>query len=150
MVFLVNGLPVAVVETKGARKRDAIEAGFAQIRRYHRDTPELMTAPQVFDLTHLLDFYYGVTWSLDRKDLFNWKDEEPGNFEKKVKRFFARERFLKLLGDWIVVLQEGRRARGRSSSASTRRGPSRRWSSGRSTRRGAGASSGTPRARARP
>jgi type I restriction enzyme R subunit len=105
-VFLVNGIPVAVVETKGARRRDAIEAGLAQIRRYHRDTPELMTAPQVFDLTHLLDFYYGVTWSLDRKDLFNWKDEEPGNFEKKVKRFFARERFLKLLGDWIVFFKK--------------------------------------------
>ncbi len=106
VMFLVNGLPVAVVETKGARKREAIEAGLAQIRRYHRDTPELMTAPQVFDLTHLLDFYYGVTWSLDRKDLFNWKDEEPGNFEKKVKRFFARERFLKLLGDWIVFFKK--------------------------------------------
>jgi type I restriction enzyme R subunit len=106
VVFLVNGVPVAVVETKAARRRDAIEAGLAQIRRYHRDTPELMTAPQVFDLTHLLDFYYGVTWSLDRKDLFNWKDEEPGNFERKVKRFFARERFLKLLGDWIVVFKK--------------------------------------------
>jgi type I restriction enzyme R subunit len=106
VVFLVNGIPVAVVETKGARRRDAIEAGLAQIRRYHRDTPELMTAPQVFDLTHLLDFYYGVTWSLDRKDLFNWKDEEPGSFEKKVKRFFARERVLKLLGDWIVFFKK--------------------------------------------
>ncbi|HLF95301.1 MAG TPA: HsdR family type I site-specific deoxyribonuclease, partial [Planctomycetota bacterium] len=105
VMFLVNGLPVAVVETKGARRRDAIDAGLAQIRRYHRETPELMTAPQVFDLTHLLDFYYGVTWSLDRKDLFNWKDEEPGSFERKVKRFFARERFLKLLGDWIVFFK---------------------------------------------
>jgi type I site-specific restriction-modification system R (restriction) subunit len=52
VMFLVNGLPVAIVETKGVRRRDAMEAGLAQIRRYHRDTPELMTAPQVFDLTH--------------------------------------------------------------------------------------------------
>jgi len=105
VMFLVNGIPVALVETKGATKRDGVDEGVAQVRRYHRETPELVTAPQVFDVTHLLDFYYGVTWSLDRKDLFNWKDEERGNFERKVKRFFARERFLKLLGDWIVFFK---------------------------------------------
>ncbi|OGK78062.1 MAG: deoxyribonuclease HsdR [Candidatus Rokubacteria bacterium GWC2_70_16] len=105
VMFLINGLPVAVVETKGAARKDAIDEGVAQIRRYHRETPEMLTAPQVFDVTHLLDFYYGVTWNLDRKDLFNWKDEEPGNFERKVKRFFARERFLRVLGDWIVFFK---------------------------------------------
>src|SRR5262249_38268114 len=75
-------------------------------RRYHRETPELMTAPQVFDVTHILDFFYGVTWNLDRKSLFNWKDEERGNFERKVKRFFARERFLKYLESWIVFYKK--------------------------------------------
>jgi len=105
VMFLVNGIPVALVETKGAKKRDGIDEGITQIRCYHRETPELMTAPQVFDVTHLIDFYYGVTWNLDRKNLFNWKDEEPGNFERKVKRFFARERFLKLLSDWIIFFQ---------------------------------------------
>ena len=44
----------------------------------------MLTAPQVFDITHLISFYYGVTWSLDRRNLFNWKDEEPGNFEQKL------------------------------------------------------------------
>jgi type I restriction enzyme R subunit len=53
-------------------------------------------------VTRLVDFFYGVTWNLDRKNLFNWKDEEAGNFERKVKRFFGRERFLKLLRDWII------------------------------------------------
>ncbi len=104
-MFLVNGVPVALVETKAATKREGIDEGMTQIRRYHRETPELLTAPQVFDITHLLDFYYGVTWNLDRKDVFNWKDEEKGNFERKVKRFFARERFLKLLRDWIVFFK---------------------------------------------
>ncbi|MBI1894175.1 MAG: HsdR family type I site-specific deoxyribonuclease, partial [Candidatus Rokubacteria bacterium] len=102
VMFLVNGVPVALVETKGTRKANAIDEGFAQVRRYHRETPELLTAPQVFNVTHLIHFYYGVTWNLERKDFFNWKDEERGNFERKVKRFFARERFLKLLGEWIV------------------------------------------------
>jgi type I restriction enzyme R subunit len=102
VVFLINGIPVAVVETKSAAKPNGMEIAWTQIRRYHRETPELMTLPQVFDITHLLDFFYGVTWNLDRKGLFNWKDEESGNFEKKVKRFFSRERFLKLLWRWIV------------------------------------------------
>src|SRR3990170_3225791 len=105
VMFLINGIPLALVETKGARKASAIDEGITQIRRYHRETPELMTAPQVFNITHLIDFYYGVTWNLDRKDVFNWKDEEKGNFERKVKRFFARERFLKLLRDWIVFFK---------------------------------------------
>ena len=102
VLFIVNGIPVALVETKGAAKQDGIDEGVTQVRRYHRETPEMMTAPQIFNVTHLIDFYYGVTWNLDRKDIFNWKDEEKGNFEKKVKRFFARERFLKILGEWIV------------------------------------------------
>lgn len=106
VIFLINGIPIAVVETKSARKAEGIAEGFAQIQRYHRETPEMMTAPQIFDVTHLLDFYYGVTWNFDRKDFFNWKDEEKGNFEKKVKRFFARERFLKLLKEWIVFYKK--------------------------------------------
>jgi len=102
VMFLLNGVPVAVVETKGATKADAIDVGVTQIRRYHRETPEMLVAAQVFDVTRLVDFFYGVTWNLDRKNVFNWKDEESGNFERKVKRFFGRERFLKLLKDWII------------------------------------------------
>lgn len=106
VVFVINGIPVALVETKSAAKKEGIEEGIAQIRRYHRETPELVTAPQIFDVTHLIDFYYGVTWNLDRKSLFNWKDEEKGNFERKVKRFFARERFLRFLESWIVFYKK--------------------------------------------
>ena len=106
VMFLINGVPVAFVEAKSPRKRDALNDALAQVRRYHRETPELVVAPQVFDVTHLVDFYYGATWSLERKTLFNWKDEEPGHFERKVKRFFARERFLRMLSDWILVIRK--------------------------------------------
>lgn len=102
VMFLINGIPVAIVETKSARKTRGIEEGLTQIREYHHETPEMLTMPQVFDITHLIDFYYGVTWSLSRKNLFNWKDEEKGNFEKKVKRFFGQKRFLKMLKDWML------------------------------------------------
>jgi len=90
VVFLINGIPVAMVETKAAHKPNGIDEGLTQIRRYHGETPELMTMPQIFDVTHLVHFFYGATWNLDRRNLFNWKDEESGNFEKKVKRFFDR------------------------------------------------------------
>jgi type I restriction enzyme, R subunit len=102
VMFLINGIPVAIVETKSAIKAKGIEEGLTQIREYHHETPEMLTTPQVFDITHLIDFYYGATWNLDRKDLFNWRDEEAGNYEKKVKSFFDRQRFLTMLREWIL------------------------------------------------
>jgi type I restriction enzyme R subunit len=102
VMFLINGVPVAIVETKSAENEKGIEEGLVQIREYHHETPEMLTAPQVFNLTHLIDYYYGATWNLDRKDLFNWRDEEAGNYEKKVKRFFDRRRFLTMLKEWIL------------------------------------------------
>src|SRR5437763_9928326 len=121
VMFLINGVPVALVETKGAKK--GLEEALMQIRRYHRETPEMLTAPQVFDITHLLEFYYGATWSLDRKGLFEWCGDSSSpssspprgggeeivsqpargsSFEAKLKAFFEREQFLKMLKEWIL------------------------------------------------
>src|SRR5437899_3194795 len=52
-VFLINGIPVALVECKSAKKHNAMEEALTQIRRYHKETPEMVAAPQVFDFTHL-------------------------------------------------------------------------------------------------
>lgn len=106
VVFLINGIPVALAETKDAAKQDGLSVGVDQIRRYHRETPEMFVATQVFEVTQLLDFYYGVTWSTSRKNLFNWRDEQEGNYENKVKAFFNRPRFLRLLRDYIVFVTE--------------------------------------------
>ncbi len=104
VVFLINGIPVAICETKSATKRNGLEDGITQIRRYHRETPELFLSSQVFEVTQLLDFYYGVTWNVSRKGLFNWKDEVPENYERRVKAFFDQRRFLKTLKDYIIFL----------------------------------------------
>ena len=104
VVFLVNGIPVAVCETKSAGKADGLSIGVDQIRRYHRETPEMLLAPQLFEVTELLDFYYAATWSTSRKNLFNWKEEQPGDYERAVKSFFDRRRFLKVLRDYIIFL----------------------------------------------
>jgi len=108
-VFLINGIPVAVAELKAPTVSNAIAAGVEQIRRYHRETPDLLALPQLFEVTHLLDFYYGATWSTSRKALFNWKEDAPAtdgadNFEAKVRGFFDRPRFLKTLRDYVVFL----------------------------------------------
>ncbi len=102
VVFLINGIPVAVVETKNAGKPDGLALGVEQIRRYHNETPEMFTTAQLFGVTQLLDFFYGVTWNTSRKNLFNWKTDEPTNYEQKVKTFFDRERFLKVLQQSII------------------------------------------------
>ncbi|MBW1947292.1 MAG: HsdR family type I site-specific deoxyribonuclease, partial [Deltaproteobacteria bacterium] len=104
VVFLINGVPVALCETKAATKPDGLAIGVDQIRRYHRETPEMFIATQVFEVTQLLDFFYGPTWCTSRKNLFNWRNEVPSDYEAKVKAFFHRPLFLQLLKDYIVFL----------------------------------------------
>jgi len=76
VVFLINGIPVAVPETKAAEKPNGLAEGIDQIRRYHKETPEVFLATQVLEVTQLIDFDYAPTWSANRKNLFNWKDVE--------------------------------------------------------------------------
>ena len=102
VVFLINGIPVAVVEAKNAGKPDGLALGVEQIRRYHSETPEMFTTAQLFGVTQLLDFFYGVTWNVTRKNLFNWKTDEVTNYEQKVKTFFNSDRFLKVLQQFII------------------------------------------------
>ena len=102
VVFLINGIPVAIVETKSANKQDGLAEGVDQIRRYHNETPEMFTTAQLFGVTQMFDFFYGVTWNVSRKNLFNWKTDEPTNYEEKVKTFFDRDRFLKVLRESII------------------------------------------------
>ncbi|MDI6851384.1 MAG: HsdR family type I site-specific deoxyribonuclease [bacterium] len=106
IVLLVNGIPVVVVETKAATRSEGIAEAFDQIRRYHEQGPELMAQAQLFALTHLVRFFYGPTWNLSRKALFNWKDEQAGDFETLVKTFLAPRRLLRLLTDYILFVRK--------------------------------------------
>jgi type I restriction enzyme, R subunit len=103
IAFLVNGVPVILIETKSATRLDGIAEALDQVRRYHREGPELLALMQVFGLTHLIQFYYGATWNDSRKDLLNWKDESAGrDFETLVKSFVAPLRVLRVLSDFIL------------------------------------------------
>ena len=106
VVFLINGIPVLVIECKNADKDEAIALGVDQIRRYHRETPELFVPEQLFTATDAIGFSYGVTWNTARRNIFNWKDEEIGQLEAKVKSFCAIPQVLSCLKDYIIFAEK--------------------------------------------
>ena len=105
VVFIINGIPVLVVECKNASKDEAIALGVDQIRRYHTETPEVMVPEMIFTATEAIGFAYGATWSLMRRNIFNWKHDEVGNLEAKVKSFCAVPHVLRLLKDFILFAE---------------------------------------------
>ena len=106
VMFLVNGIPVAIVEHKNPKDGNAIERGVAQLRRYEKDTPELLVAPQLFNVTHLLDYWYGVTWNVNRRYMARWKQEPGEAYRFAVQSFFEPTDFLRTLRDWILFYVE--------------------------------------------
>src|SRR6266511_4007081 len=102
IIFLINGVPVAIVENKNPDKRDALTRAVTQLRRYELETPELMVMPQVFNVTHLIEYYYGVTWNYARKAVFKWKVEPSETYREAVHSFFRIPHFLELLREWLL------------------------------------------------
>jgi type I restriction enzyme R subunit len=106
VVFLINGIPVLVIECKNADKQEAIDLGIDQIRRYHRETPELFVSQQLFTATDAIGFSYGVSWNTVRRNLFNWKHEQVGQLEAKIKSFCAIPQLLDFLQHYIVFAEK--------------------------------------------
>lgn len=106
VMFLVNGVPVAIVENKNPKDSDAIERGVGQLLRYERETPELLGAAQLFNVTHLLDYWYGVTWNLSRRYMARWKEQPEESYRFAVQSFFEPTDFLRTLRDWILFYVE--------------------------------------------
>ncbi len=106
VVFLINGIPVLVIECKNATKNEGIALGVDQIRRYHRETPELFVPEQLFTATDAIGFSYGVSWNTVRRNIFNWKHEEVGKLEAKIKSFCSIDQILAFLKDYIVFAEK--------------------------------------------
>jgi len=108
VMFVVNGIPVCIVEHKNPKDGDAIERGIKQLRRYELETPELLAAPQLFNVTHLLDYWYGATWAANRRDMARWKQKPEETYRFAVQSFFERTDFLRTLQHWILFyVQDG-------------------------------------------
>lgn len=106
VMFCVNGIPVCIVEHKNPKDGDAIERAIKQLRRYEIETPELIGAPQLFNVTHLLDYWYGVTWNATRRFLARWKQTPDEAYRFAVQSFFERTDFLRTLQHWILFYVE--------------------------------------------
>ena len=106
VMFLINGVPVAIVENKNPKDRDAIDRGIGQLLRYERETPELLGAAQLFNVTHLLDYWYGVTWNASRRFMARWKERPEESYRSAVQSFFEPTDFLRILRDWILFYVE--------------------------------------------
>ena len=106
VMFAVNGVPVAIVEHKSPADANAIERGITQLRRYERETPELLGAPQLFNVTQLLDYWYGVTWNVSRRFMARWKEQPGESYRFAVQSFFEPTDFLRTLRDWILFYVE--------------------------------------------
>ena len=106
VMFVVNGVPAAIVEHKNPTDSDAIERGVTQLHRYEIETPELMGAAQLFNVTHLLDYWYGVTWNLSRRYIARWKEPQEESYRSAVQSFFEPTEFLRTLRDWVLFYVE--------------------------------------------
>ena len=107
-MFLINGIPFAIVENKNPKVKDSMEEAIRQLKRLEKETPEIMSHPQVFNITDALQYFYGATWNYSRKNIFNWKKEVQGQraknitLEEAVLTFFEKKHFLKMIKDWIL------------------------------------------------
>ena len=106
VMFVINGIPVAIVEHKNPKTANAIERGITQLRRYEMETPELMGMAQLFNVTHLLEYWYGVTWNTSRRFMARWKERPDETYRFAVQSFFEPTDFLRTLQDWILFYVE--------------------------------------------
>ncbi|MEV5332253.1 type I restriction endonuclease subunit R [Streptomyces werraensis] len=106
VMFVINGLPVAVVEHKNPKDGGALDRAVKQLRRYELETPELLAAPQLFNVTHMLDYWYGVTWNANRRFISKWKQAPDEEYRFAVQAFFEPTDFLRTLQQWILFYVE--------------------------------------------
>lgn len=111
VLFLINGLPVAIVEHKNPKDGNAMERAVVQLRRYEAETPELLGTPQLFNVTHLVDYWYGVTWNANRRFIARWKESREETYRFAVQAFFERTDFLRTLQHWVLFYVEDNETR---------------------------------------
>jgi type I restriction enzyme R subunit len=114
VAFFINGIPLLLIETKAATQLDGIAEALEQVRRYHRQGPELLALMQVYTLTHLIHYHYGPTWNTSHKALFPWRADVEAqravplqiDFETLVKSFVHPQRLTRLLTDFILFTRK--------------------------------------------
>lgn len=106
VIFVLNGIPVTIVEHKNPKDRDALAKGITQMRRYELQTPELLAQPQLYNVPYLIGYWYGVTWNATRRNIVKWKHAEDEEYRSAVQAFFEPTDFLRTLQHWILFYVE--------------------------------------------
>ena len=83
-MFLINGIPVLVIECKNASKDEAIALGIDQIRRYHEETPEVMTPEMLFKANEAQK--PTILLMIDRNELLHFSVPNHGKLLKSLMR----------------------------------------------------------------
>jgi len=106
IVFLINGIPIVDLECKNLITSEGINKALDQIRRYHREIPELMAIEQLFLASEGMRLEYGATWNTKQRNIFNWKGDNAGELENKIKTFFDISHILKLIEKYLMVIEK--------------------------------------------
>jgi type I restriction enzyme R subunit len=105
IVFLINGIPVIDLECKNLTTKEGIGKALDQIRRYHRESPELMAVEQGFLASEGMRLEYGVTWNTVSRNIFNWNGDKVGELENKIITFFDIKHILNLIEKYIMFIE---------------------------------------------
>ena len=106
IVFLINGVPVIDVECKNLTTAEGVDKALDQIRRYHRESPELVVIEQAYLASEGMRLEYGVTWNTVRRNIFKWKGDKVGELENKIKTFFEMKHVMNLIEKYIMFIEK--------------------------------------------
>lgn len=106
IVFLINGVPVIDLECKNLTTKEGIDKALEQIRRYHKETPELLAIEQSYLASEGMRLEYSVTWNTIRRNIFTWKGDKVGELENKIKSFFDIKHILNLIEKYIMFIEK--------------------------------------------
>jgi type I restriction enzyme R subunit len=106
IVFLVNGIPIIDLECKNLTTAEGIDKALDQIRRYHRESPELLVLEQGYLASEGMRLEYGVTWNTTKRNIFKWNGDKAGELENKIKTFFEIKHILNLIEKYIMFIEK--------------------------------------------
>ncbi|MBL0069004.1 MAG: hypothetical protein IPP39_11100 [Chitinophagaceae bacterium] len=66
----------------------------------------MMVPEQIFTAVDSIGFHYGVTWNTKNRSIFEWKSDEVGNLEAKIKEFCNPITLLAFLKDYILFQEK--------------------------------------------
>jgi len=106
IVFMVNGIPLFVLEAKAPHRLEGKDEALVQVKRYHEETPEMMKIPQSYQISNAIDFFYGPTWNFSSNAIFSWRLDPSEHLEQQIMSFFDKARIIELIRNGILFARQ--------------------------------------------